>query len=83
MKNPYAEWFEQIRAEHGEQMRQLPLPDGLPEHLHALVEARDEDAITFMLKLAWQFGAQAGYAAGVQQQGTEVSVKPRRNSVQA
>jgi len=57
MSNPYAEWFEQLRAEYGEQLRQMPLPEGLPEHLHALVLAQDEDAITLMLKLAWQFGS--------------------------
>ena len=79
--NPYAEWFEQLRAEYGDQLRQMPLPDGLPEHLHTLVLARDEDAITLMLKLAWQFGAQAGFAAGQSQ--NEQPVPPRRNTVQA
>ena len=79
--NPYAEWFEQLRAEYGDQLRQMPLPDGLPEHLHALVLARDEEAITLMLKLAWQFGAQAGFAAGQNQ--NEQPTPPRRSSVQA
>ncbi|WP_424951097.1 DdrH [Deinococcus sp.] len=79
--NPYAQWFEQLRAEYGDQLRQMPLPDGLPEHLHSLVLARDEEAITLMLKLAWQFGAQAGFAAGQNQ--TERATPPRRNNVQA
>ncbi len=79
--NPYAEWFEQLRAEYGDQLRQMPLPDGLPEHLHTLVLSRDEEAITLMLKLAWQFGAQAGFAAG-QSQNAEPSV-PRTRNVQA
>ena len=81
MSNPYAEWFEQLRAEYGDQLRQMPLPDGLPEHLHTLILARDDEAITLMLKLAWQFGAQAGFAAG-QNQNNEPSA-PRRNTVQA
>lgn len=81
MSNPYAEWFEQLRAEYGDQLRQMPLPDGLPEHLHALILARDDEAITLMLKLAWQFGAQAGFAAG-QSQSSEPST-PRRTTVQA
>ncbi len=80
--NPYAEWFEQLRAEYGEQLKQMPLPQGLPEHLHQLVLRGDEEAIQFMLKLAWQFGAQVGYAAGSRQEG-EIPAPPRRNSVQA
>ena len=81
MSNPYAEWFEQVRAEYGEQLQAMPLPNGLPEHLHELIVARDEEAIRFMLKLAWQFGAQAGFAAG-QSQGTQPTT-PKRSSVQA
>jgi hypothetical protein len=81
MSNPYAEWFEQLREEYGDQLRQMPLPDGLPEHLHSLVLARDDEAITLMIKLAWQFGAQAGFAAGQSQQ-SEPAV-PRRTTVQA
>jgi hypothetical protein len=81
MSNPYAEWFEQLREEYGDQLRQMPLPDGLPEHLHTLVLARDDEAITMMIKLAWQFGAQAGFAAG-QSQGNEPT-PPRRTNVQA
>lgn len=81
MTNPYAEWFEQLRAEYGEQLQAMPLPDGLPEHLHALVQSRDEEAIQFMIKLAWQFGAQVGYAAGARQ--GEAAVVPRPARVQA
>ena len=44
MTNPYAEWFEQLRSEYGEQLRAMPLPDGLPEHLRTLINAKDEDA---------------------------------------
>ena len=79
--NPYAVWFEQLRAEYGEQLKQMPLPDGLPEHLHQLVQQGDEEAIQFMLKLAWQFGAQVGYAAGTRQES--VPAAPSRSSVQA
>lgn len=81
MSNPYAEWFEQLREEYGDQLRQMPLPDGLPEHLHSLVLARDDEAITLMIKLAWQFGAQAGFAAGQNHQNEPTP--PRRGNVQA
>lgn len=67
MTNPYAEWFEQLRAEYGEQLQAMPLPDGLPEHLRSLIQAGDQDAIQIMLKLAWQLGAQVGFAAGLKQ----------------
>lgn len=82
MTNPYAEWFEQLRAEYGEQLGSMPLPDGLPEHLRLLIQTGDEAAITFMIKLAWQFGAQVGYAAGARQENSGVSVL-RPNTVQA
>jgi hypothetical protein len=74
MTNPYAEWFEQLRAEYSEQLGAMPLPDGLPEHLRQLIQERDEEAIQFMIKLAWQFGAQVGYAAGSRQGGEQVAV---------
>lgn len=80
--NPYAEWFEELRKEYGEQMRAMPLPEGLPEHLHHLVLKGDEEAIQFMLKLAWQLGAQVGYAAGSKQHEGVTVVRPG-NSVQA
>ena len=81
-RNPYAEWFEELRKEYGEQLSAMPLPDGLPEHLHQLVLKGDEEAIKFMLKLAWQFGARVGYAAGAKQvEGVQV-IRPN-NSVQA
>lgn len=80
--NPYAEWFEQLRAEYADQLRAMPLPEGLPEHLRQLIEKGDEDAIQFMLKLAWQFGAQVGYAAG-SRQGAEVSFVRPSSNVQA
>lgn len=84
MTNPYAEWFEQLRAEYGEQLSSMPLPDGLPEHLRQLIERRDEDAIQFMVRLAWQFGAQVGYAAGAKQDTQDNSVPmPRSTRVQA
>lgn len=80
--NPYAEWFEQLRSEYGEQLGAMPLPDGLPEHLRGLMEQGDEEAIQFMIKLAWQLGAQVGYAAGSRQQGVQAPPK-RSSSVQA
>ncbi|AFZ66514.1 hypothetical protein [Deinococcus peraridilitoris] len=81
MSNPYAEWFERLRAEYGDQLSAMPLPEGLPEHLRDLMARGDEEAITLMIKLAWQFGAQVGYASAVQQTGG-AALKPRR-TVQA
>lgn len=84
MTNPYAEWFEQLRAEYGEQLSTMPLPDGLPEHLRLLIERHDEEAIQFMVRLAWQFGAQVGYAAGAKQDAQDNPVStPRSSRVQA
>lgn len=81
--NPYAEWFEQLRREYGEQLGHMPLPDGLPEHLRQLIANSDEEAIQFMIKLAWQFGAQVGYAAGSRQGEEVVSVIRPSKGVQA
>lgn len=80
--NPYAQWFEQLRAEYGEQLKAMPLPDGLPEHLHQLVIEGNEEAIQFMLKLAWQFGAQVGYTAGSRQGELDIQ-SLKHSSVQA
>lgn len=82
MTNPYAEWFEQLRKEYGEQLGSMPLPEGLPEHLRALIDQHDEEAIQFMIKLAWQFGAQVGYAAGSRQSAAPAAY-PRPGRVQA
>lgn len=64
MTNAYAEWLNEIRQEYGEQLSEMPLPKGLPEHVQELIRNRDEDTILFMLRLAWQLGAQAGFSAG-------------------
>ncbi len=55
----------------------MPLPEGLPEHLRDLMAKGDEEAILFMLKLAWQLGAQVGFSAGQQTAGTP---QPKRSS---
>lgn len=80
MKNPYAEWFERLRAEYGDQLRTMPLPEGLPEHLRELMASGDEEAILFMIKLAWQFGAQVGYASAQQASAAQT---PARSHFQA
>ncbi len=59
----YQEWFEQLRKEYGEQLAQMPLPDGVPEHVRQLMADGDEEGLIFMMKLAWQIGAQVGYSA--------------------
>jgi multisubunit Na+/H+ antiporter MnhB subunit len=64
MTNPYAEWFEQLRSEYGEQLRAMPLPDGLPEHLRTLINAKDEDAIQGVWQLD-TFDAGPGIATAV------------------
>lgn len=82
MENPYAKWFEQLRTEYAEQLAEMPLPDGLPEYLQQLIEQQDEEAILCMLKLAWQFGAQVGFAAGLRQDATDIET-PNSSSFQA
>lgn len=82
MTNAYAEWLKQIEQEYGEQLAEMPLPDGLSEHLAELIRTGDQETIQFMLKLAWQLGAQAGVSAGMQlaKQGTSPTRAPSKSS---
>lgn len=60
----YQEWFEQLREEYGEQLAQMPLPDGVAEHVQQMIDKGDTEGLLFMVKLSWQIGAQVGYSAG-------------------
>jgi hypothetical protein len=55
--------FAQMRAQYEESLREMPLPPGAEEHLRERVAAGDSETLLFMLKLAWVFGAQNGYAS--------------------
>ncbi|MFC6591627.1 DdrH [Deinococcus lacus] len=85
MTSSYAEFLQQLRDEYGEHFSQMPLPDGLEEHLKQLIQQGDQDSIQFMLKVAWQFGAQAGFAAGlrVAKQGSAETGEPSPSFLRA
>lgn len=70
----YQEWFEALRKEYGEQLQQMPLPEGALEHLRQMMQRGDEEGLTFMVKLAWQLGAQVGYGAA------QYAERPRSNA---
>lgn len=60
----YQEWFNQLREEYGEQLAQMPLPDGVTEHVQQMIDEGDVEGLLFMVKLSWQIGAQVGFSAG-------------------
>lgn len=59
----YQDWFEELRKEYGEQLKHMPLPEGALEHMRQMMQDGDEEGLLFMVKLAWQIGAQVGYGA--------------------
>lgn len=70
MQNPRLEldaFLERMRREQGQQIDQLPLPEGVDGYVYDLVaDGRSEDVL-FLLKLSWLLGAQAGYVAAIEQ----------------
>ncbi len=69
MNSPFDPILEQLKEQYRDQLEQMPLPEGVPEHVAELVGAGKVEDLIFMLKLSWMFGAQAGVAAV--QQGTQ------------
>jgi|GEM_PF-2526433 len=69
MNSQFDPILEQLKEQYRDQLEQMPLPEGVPEHVAELVSAGKVDDLIFMLKLSWMFGAQAGVAAV--QQGTQ------------
>jgi hypothetical protein len=72
--------IEQMKAQHADQLKDMPLPPGAEDYLRARVAVGDADTLAFMVKLAWIYGAQAGQAAllHAQQMQTQPPVTKRR-----
>ncbi|GEM47476.1 DdrH [Deinococcus cellulosilyticus] len=72
MTPEFREVMEKLRAQYAEALRDMPLPDGVPEYVQELMAKGDTETLLLMLKLSWVFGAQAGQAAQVQVQTMRV-----------
>lgn len=70
--------IEQMKTQHAENLKAMPLPPGAEEYLRARIALGDADTVTFMVKLAWVFGAQAGQAAVMQAQQVEAQPQQKR-----
>ena len=73
--------MEQMKTQHEDQLRDMPLPPGAEEYMRAKVAQGDADTVAFMLKLAWVFGAQAGQNALLQAQ--QVQNVPQKRRIEA
>lgn len=71
--------FQQMRVQYEEALRGMALPPGVEDQVRARTAAGDHEALVFMLKLAWVFGAQAGHAAAEQAK----TIQPVTRRVQA
>ena len=78
MNQEFSAMIEQLKAEHAENLAQMPLPMGAEAFLQKKILEQDSETITFMLKLAWVFGAQAGQQAVAQTQLLEKEPRHRR-----
>ena len=56
-------FLEEMRKRHGREIEVMNLPDGTREYLLERMQRGDVETITFMLKLSYLMGVQAGYAA--------------------
>lgn len=68
----FREAMERLKAQYGEALRDMPLPEGVPEYVQELMQSGDRDTLLLMLKLSWVFGAQAGQASQTQAQTMRV-----------
>ncbi len=73
--------MQELKAQHSEALSHMALPPGVEEFLQGRIREADTETITFMLKLAWVFGAQAGHQAVTQVAQTEQM--PQRKRVEA
>ncbi len=81
MEQNFSEIMKQLKAQHAENLQQMPLPPGVEDFLKAKILEQDVETVTFMLKLAWVFGAQAGQQAVAQAQVLET--QPRKKRIEA
>ena len=62
------QFIEQMKAQHGESLKDMPMPPGIEDYIRERVKLGDFETVVFMQKLAWVFGVQAGQASVLQQQ---------------
>jgi hypothetical protein len=82
MNQNFSDVMKQLKSQHEENLKQMPLPDGVEDFLKAKMLEQDSETIVFMMKLAWVFGAQAGQHAVAQAQMLE-SQPPQKRRVEA
>ncbi len=82
MNTNFSEVMEKLKTEHFENLKQMPLPPGAEDFLKAKILEQDVDTITFMLKLSWVFGAQAGQQAVAQAEYLE-QMQQRKPRIEA
>jgi hypothetical protein len=70
------EFVRQMKEQHGESLRDMPLPEGVEDYLRDRIKLGDLETVIFMQKLAWVFGVQTGQAAAQSQdQGVQFNTK--------
>jgi hypothetical protein len=70
------EFVRQMKQQHGESLKDMPLPEGVEDYLRDRIKLGDLETVIFMQKLAWVFGVQTGQAAAqAQDQGVQFNTK--------
>jgi hypothetical protein len=70
------EFVRQMKEQHGESLKDMPLPEGVEDYLRDRIKLGDLETVIFMQKLAWVFGVQTGQAAAqAQDQGVQFNTK--------
>jgi hypothetical protein len=70
------EFVRQMKEQHGESLKDMPLPEGVEDYLRDRIKLGDLETVIFMQKLAWVFGVQTGQAAAQSQdQGVQFNTK--------
>jgi hypothetical protein len=72
------EFVRQMKEQHGESLRDMPLPEGVEDYLRDRIKLGDLETVIFMQKLAWVFGVQTGQAAAAQSQDQGVQFNTKR-----
>ncbi len=72
----YEQFLEQMKEQHAENLREMPLPPGVEEHVQKMIGQGDKETLIFMLKLAWIFGVQYGQASNNQTNQQESGPSP-------
>lgn len=58
------EFLQRMRAEHGDRIDAVELPEGAEAYVEECIRAGDRETLLFMMKLGYLLGVQTGFAAG-------------------